>query len=327
MRTNLQINSLGIGATNRCNLNCPHCYSRPLPKLDMACQDTEEVLEKYPNTTKINFGTGESILNPDFIKIMQLCRQRNIKMALTTNSFTIHQLSDQHLSWFKDIDISLDFPCAKKHDPWRGQPGLFQSVIKSLDRCQKLKVDTSLALCLMNNNYQLLPEFRTILDRFNICLRLNIYKAAWTDKFSLNYDQFWEAMELLSKHFKLVSNSEPILSIITRDNLHGSPCGEKSARIHPDKTVVPCVYLRGKPMTCAQFNQLKKRIPRFCQKCKYVKSCQGGCLSRRILDNKPDQPDRYCPLSNHKDIPKLSFKRAKEKNFIHAGYLCTIIVK
>lgn len=327
MRTNLQVDSLGIGATNRCNLKCPHCYSRPLPKLEMTNQDIAEVLKKYPNTTKVNFGTGESILNPHFLKIMRLCRLQKIKMALTTNSFTVSKLSDKHLSWFNDIDLSLDFPNAKKHDRWRGQPGLFHEVMQSLKRCQRLKVKTSLALCLMNNNYQTLPEFKKILDKFNVCLRLNIYKAAWTDRFSLNYDQFWTAMELLLRNFKLVSNSEPILSIITKDNLFGSPCGEKSARIHPDRTVVPCVYLRGKSMTGYEFNRLKKKIPVFCKKCPYIKSCRGGCLSRRILDQSPEKPDRYCPFYNHRDLPKISFQRAREEDFIHAGYLCTIIVK
>lgn len=322
-----KIVALGVGITNKCQLNCPHCYSRPLAQLDMKPKDFWVLIKKYPNLKKINFGTGESILNPDFLKIMTICRQRRIAMALTTNGLTVKNLSDQHLRWFKDIDFSLDFPSAQQHDQWRGAPGLFAATLTGLQRCQKLGIKTSIVCCLMNNNYQYLAGFRQLLDQYHIYLRLNLYKSAWTKKFNLKYKEFWSAIKILAKNFVLVSNSEPILSVITDESSQGSPCGECSARIHPDKSITPCVYLQGQKISFKKFIKLKKFLPRVCGQCTLVTACRGGCLSRRILDQRINRPDAYCPLARHQPWPKITFKKELDKEFVHADYLCTLIVK
>ncbi len=163
---------MGIGITNKCNLNCPHCYSRPLPKLDLDPGEFLSIINSYPNLKHVNFGTGESILNPDFLKIIAICRKQGIKMALTTNGLTIKKMEDKHLAWFQDIDFFLDFPSAKLHDNWRCIPGLFKETIEGIERCQKLNINTSIACCLMNINYKYLPGFRRILDKYNVFLRL-----------------------------------------------------------------------------------------------------------------------------------------------------------
>lgn len=41
--------SIGIGITNRCNLRCPHCYSRSLKKLDLDLPQMEGILKRHPD--------------------------------------------------------------------------------------------------------------------------------------------------------------------------------------------------------------------------------------------------------------------------------------
>jgi len=101
---------------------------------DLGLADIKRILKLFPNLKKINFGTGESIFNKDFREIMDFFRKNNIQMALTTNGLTIEQLEDKYLSWFKDIDISIDFPNAKLHDKWRGQSGLFNLAIRGIEK-------------------------------------------------------------------------------------------------------------------------------------------------------------------------------------------------
>lgn len=321
------ISSLGIGLTNRCNLNCPHCYSRNMEKSELSLEDVEKILKIFPNLKKVNFGTGESILNRNFREIIDLLRKKNIQMALTTNGLTIDRLEDRYLSYFKDIDISIDFPNAKLHDEWRGCPGLFDLAVRGIEKCRKMKINTSIVMCLMNNNYKTLPQFRTLLKRYNIFLRINLYKPVDTKRYLLNYEEFWEAMKLLFENFELVSNSEPILSIITGDELAGSPCGTLSLRIHPNMVASACVYIDGQKVSARNFQKQKELIPKFCETCRFAQSCRGGCLGRRYLTLGIKKPDIYCPLFRGKQLPKIKFKKAKEKEFIHSSYLCTIIVK
>ncbi len=321
---NNSVTALGIGLTNKCNLNCPHCYSRNLAKTNMTIEDARVILNSFPNLKKVNFGTGENILNPSFHQIISLFENAGMALALTTNGLTISLLKDEDIKKFKDVDVSLDFPTEKLHDQWRGAPDTFNRAIDSLERCANLGVDTSIALALMNNNYQYLLQFRKIIDKFDICLRINIFKPVKNDRFELSYDQFWEAMKILSINFKLVSLSEPILSIITNSCAKGSPCGD-SLRIHPDLTITECVYLNPE---VKNFTKDKAKLPSFCQesKCRYIQSCQGGCFGRRILQNRRNLPDKYCPLYRNRPVPKIKFERAAKNDFIHSKYLCTFIV-
>jgi len=320
------VSTLGIGLTSRCNLNCPHCYSRKISQQDLNEETIEGILAKFPNLRKVNFGTGESILNKNFFSIVNLFVKKKIEMALTTNGLTVNKMSESLLKHFTDIDVSIDFPDAKQHDQWRGVPNLFLQALKSIETCQRLGINTSIATCLMNINYHYIAGFKPILDKYDVYLRFNLYKPVNTSRFMLNYQQFWEAIKIISENFQLVKNSEPILSIITRESGDGSPCGN-SLRIHPDLTITPCVYLDGKKVNYSSFLNYKSFIPNECKNCEFVSSCKGGCLGRRYLTVGATKPDIYCPIVRGKKIPKINFKKAKEKDFIHGGYLCTIILR
>ena len=296
---------------------------------DMSLNDIKGILKCFPNLEKINFGTGETILCPDFLEIMSFLKGNKIKMALTTNGLTVKYLDDKQIKNFKDVDVSIDFPTAEAHDGWRGIKGTFENAIKTIERCCNAGVDTSIAVALMNINYKHLPGFRLILDRFGISLRINIYKPVYTDEFELSYSQFWQSIRLLAENFKIVSVSEPILSAITDITSKGYHCGN-SLRIHPDLHVTACVYLDPRKAEIKKFNLCKAKPPQFCKKrrCPFLSKCQGGCLGRRILQNQNgvNGPDKYCPFVNNREVPNIHFEKSTSKTeFIHANYLCTII--
>jgi radical SAM protein with 4Fe4S-binding SPASM domain len=320
--------SLGIGLTSRCNLNCPHCYSKNLAKETLSLEMLKDVIKNFPNLKRVNFGTGESILNPEFTDIIDFFHGLKIKMALTTNGATINKLSEEYLKKLDEVDVSIDFPSAKEHDNWRGKAGLFSKAIKTIERCKRAGVEVSIAMVLMNHNYRKLKKFKKILDEYKVYLRVNLYKPINSDKYSLDYDEFWEAVKEIADNFTLVSCSEPVLSLIVPPamNIHGSPCGD-SVRLHPDLSISPCVYLDGNKFSLSEFNNLKKQTPAFCLECKFLENCRGGCLSRRILEGRVGQPDSYCPIYKGDNIPKIEFKKIKSKNFIHSNYLCTFILR
>jgi len=318
--------SLGIGITSLCNLDCPHCYSRKLVQKSISLQKFKKIINNFSNLKKVNFGTGESILNEDFRKIIDFLEKKNIEMALTSNGTSINLLEDIYLKKFKDIDISLDFPKAELHDRWKGNSGIFDSALRGIERCKKLNITVSIAMVLMNNNYRNLYDFRKLLDKYKIPLRINLYKPVYTKRYSLSYSEFWEAIKILAENFELISNSEPVLTLITKDKLSGSPCGN-SARLHPDGEITPCVYLAGKFSDFKKFRELKSLVPKECLNCIVADSCRGGCLGRRLLTYGQPKPDQYCPILNNKKMPKIRFKRAPKKDFVHSSYLCTIIVK
>lgn len=320
--------SIGIGLTNNCNLNCPHCYSRPMKKNNLALPQIEEIIKKYPQVRDINLGTGESILNPSFGAIVKYILTKGIHVGLTSNGKTVNEMDISILKMLKDVDISLDYANEKDHDAWRGAPGTFERALKALERCKEAGINTSIAMALMSVNYKELPKFREILNKFDCCLRINIYKPVGIENFSLSYEQFWDSIRMMADNFDLKSCSEPVLALIVPDmTTRGSPCGT-SIRIHPDGIETPCVYMDGEKIDKKQFNRMKKRVPKPCNSCGVKGKCMGGCLGRRILENRIDKPDRYCPIPLKLEVPKITFTYSQERGeFIHASYLCTIILR
>jgi radical SAM protein with 4Fe4S-binding SPASM domain len=320
------IKTIGIGLTNKCNLNCEHCYSRKMVEKEFDIKDANKILTTFPNLEFINFGTGESILNKQFKNIINLFYSKGIKMAITSNSLSINKMEENLLSKFEDVDISLDFPKAKLHDKWRCHPGLFKDVLNAIKKCKKFKINVSIVSVLMANNFNYFPGFKKILDKYNINLRINIYKPVNKDQFTPTYDQFWSAIKDISENFEVVSCSEPILALVWKNISNGSKCGN-SIRIHPDGELSSCVYIKNGESN-KKFNHDKKILPSLCKKCDFSDRCMGGCYGRRIAENRKNFPDLYCPFLYGKKKPTIRFKKHKQsKDLIHSNYLCTIILR
>ena len=50
------VESIGIDITNRCNLNCPHCYSRKLKKVDLSLKQVKKILDFFLISKKLILG-------------------------------------------------------------------------------------------------------------------------------------------------------------------------------------------------------------------------------------------------------------------------------
>ena len=354
--------SLGIGATANCNLNCGHCYSRPLRGHSLSLDEMMDLVDGK-RISSINFGTGENILNPDFPKMIDNLHERGIKLSVTSNGYTIIVLPDEQLQKFNDVDISLDFGNEESQNRFRkGRSWNF--VDKAIEKCQRLGVEFSITTALMNINYNEIPKLLRKAAEENCNLRTNVFKPvpkAGIFEYQLNYDQFWDAMRLLFTHGKMISCSEPIVNAMLDipPIVPQSPCGRESLRVHPNGEVVPCVYWidSEEPIEVADGREMPseywtkgsatiydlgksfgpafekesfskiRTIPKYClDNCDRVEVCGGGCASRRYLNGRLDEPDQYCPIYNRKEIPQIEVTKSKsEKDLMHSSYLCTLI--
>lgn len=328
--------TVGIGLTNRCNANCPHCYSRP----ENGYSDIEfDAIVKLVSTLpvrSVNFGTGESIFYSRFWELTERFYDAGIPMSLTSNGTTVSRAADNQLKRFHDIDFSLDFPDEVSNDHWRGE-GYFRQVLESAERCRDLGIDTSLVLCMMNSNYHLMKPMLELARNLGMSLRINIYKAVNSDSFKLSYEEFWQGIRDLAADGTFVSCSEPIVNAaMNRNNGHrGHPCGNDSFRIKPDGNIVACVYLSdsgvniGDMTADAEKNHdllhksIQLPLPGLCRECKLVEICGGGCASRRILGS-PNEPDEFCFVKKGDNVD-LNPRWAVSKGLIHEDYLCTMI--
>ena len=334
---------LGIGTTGRCNMNCRHCYSRQYNNFSLSLTDIKRIANSI-EIESVNFGTGENILNGEFLQIVKYLHERNIDLSLTANGYSILNMSDDFIKMFHDVDFSLEFPTRELQNGYRGHNS-WEMVCAGMKRCKALGIPFSIATVLMRSNSEHIVEFYDLIKEYDCFLRINIIKCNSSNKDEnlmneLSYDLFWQSIKNIFKKFKLVSCSEPILKAALKLNSGiGVPCGKSSIRIQPDGSLLPCVYWGYSEQRIEDLEQNGEKVllspefiasqivPDACRGCEYVTLCGGGCASRRKLDKGLNNPDPFCPMARGEKFPEITYTLNKNQvDLIHSSYLCTIIL-
>lgn len=329
--------SVGIGLTNNCNLHCAHCYRDQGNIYNLSFEDIKKVCDSL-EIGSIGFGTGENGLNPQYLEIVEYLRARGIRLTLASNGYTISITPDEMLTYFRDVEFSIDFPDQKRQDAFRGD-GNWETIMKSIERCARLGVKVSILAVLMNVNYKDQGRLAKLAASLGADFRINVYQPMFTEKYLLSYDQYWEAYRILFDQSEIISVTEPLVNtFLGLGNGSGTPCGGSSIRITPDRRLKPCVYWPESDLTIKDLVEKKETVfqtplfqdthktPQFCLGCEHVKSCGGGCAARRILRGRPDEPDEYCPVVRGDKI-QLNPQPSSAERPLRTGSICTTIVK
>lgn len=329
--------SLGIGLTSDCDLSCAHCYRDKDHVYNLTLDDIKQVCESI-EISSIGFGTGENGLNPEYFEILEYLNDKQIKLTLASNGYTLSITPDDVLKYFGDVEFSVDFPDQERHDKFRGK-GNWKTIMESIARCRRLGIRVSILAVLMNLNCDELGKIAKLAASFDAEFRANVYQPKYTQEFMPSFDQYWRAFETLFANSEIISVTEPLVNtFLGLNNLNGTPCGGRSMRITPDRLIKACVYwpysdltiedLVDKKSAIFQSSQFKQthNIPQFCLDCEYLNNCGGGCAARRILRGQFENPDEYCPIFKKKTI-HLEGQLSVAAKPLRAGSICTTIVR
>ena len=123
--------------TNRCNLNCLHCYSKSgLDATDTL--STELIFETLPKLKETGvkfliFSGGEPLTRKDIYDIADECKRLGIITYLSTNGLYVGKNNAQKiLDTFNYIGISIDGD-EQSHDYFRGLKGSFKESLKAVE--------------------------------------------------------------------------------------------------------------------------------------------------------------------------------------------------
>jgi len=329
--------SVGIGLTNNCNLHCAHCYRDQDQIYNLTLEDIEKICDSL-EISSIGFGTGENGLNPQYLEIIDYLKGRGIKLTLASNGYTLSITPDEMLSYFGDVEFSIDFPDQRRQDEFRGE-GNWQTIMSSIERCARLGVKVSILAVLMNVNFKDQGQIAKLAASLGADFRVNVYQPMYTDKFMLSFDQYWEAYQMLFDETEIISVTEPLVNtFLGLGNGNGTPCGGSSIRITPDRRLKPCVYWPESDLTIEDLVEKREDVfqtplfndthntPQFCLSCEYVNSCGGGCAARRVLRGRPNEPDEYCPVVRGKKT-QLHSQLSSAERPLRTGSICTTIVR
>lgn len=353
--------NVGWGITNSCNMNCKFCYSKDTrhSTSDTNLKDWIKFIdENHEYIDSINYGTGENAISDDFFKFILYVRNNypNITQSLTSNGFIYERVSknpelhDIYKKCIDEIDVSLDFAVADKHNYFRGQAKAYDWAIDTLKMLQKDRKTSTIVFVGFEETmtHENIDGLFEIAKKYDALVRLNIYRPVSDSeeinkKFILSYKTLIDAIEYIYKNYKIVTLSDVLLgNIYTRRQDIKENTGIDSIRILPDGSICPSTYLitenyRNK-YNIKQENILSKiefeefieaPIPKKCDNCVIKDKCRGGVYDRRMLWYKTlNERDPYCPFENNDDLKKEQFKFLKRKRVsVHDGYLPTMFFK
>ena len=349
---------IGWGFTATCNMNCSFCYSKS------ARENSEDVsLETATNFIKknhtfiesINYGTGECTLSKNWFSLINYIRQNypSIQQAITTNGSLSHTLGDKSnqdifSKSIDEVDVSLDFADASKHNAMRNHPLAFDWVLKTLEICKKKQKLTTIVVLGIDKTLEIknLNDIFNLAAKYNAFVRINICRPTAPGKINPpSYKNVMAALTWVLNNHKVVSLCDPLFGSIYQpleNNIEAT--GITSLRILPNGYISPSTYLVTKEWFAGNINndiclhdlkffesfqKIENRIiPTSCKNCMLVQNCQGGAIDRRYLHyNTFIERDPYCPLRHNEELQQFakintySYERPK----IHDGYLPTLI--
>ena len=215
--------NIGWGITNACNMNCKFCYSKDTRHntKDIGIKDwIKFVDENHEHIDSINYGTGENVISDDFFEFISYVRKNypTITQSLTSNGYIYERVSKNpklykiYKECIDEIDVSLDFAVAEKHNWFRGQLKAYDWAINTLKMLKEDNKTSTIVFVGFEETMQSenIDGLFKIAKEYDALVRLNIYRPVSeskeiNDKFILSYKTLIEAIEYISKNYHVVA--------------------------------------------------------------------------------------------------------------------------
>lgn len=150
----LNLKSIYIEITNKCNLYCKHCYNASGIQNDMYLDShvIERIYQEFHNQKikHIALSGGEPFLHPDIINILTFSRKFNIETQLVSNGVYIGRYYNEIVdNPYLTLQLSLD-GIGETHNQLRGD-NVFELVDRNLHELKDTK-NYKIIKCTLNKN-------------------------------------------------------------------------------------------------------------------------------------------------------------------------------
>lgn len=241
--------------TQRCQLECVHCYTNSSPHLpkdgELSVERWIQLVDEFADNggQKILFTGGEALFYTGCIDIMRRAHDRGLEVTLFSNGISIPKYMNDLKEVVDIVQISVDGPDAESHDAIRG-PDSFRKAMRAIQMLLDAGIKTRVSTTIMTNNWpaikHALPGF---IGRFeNTDLSFRISYGAMSHGRGENLDHSLDGNEVrrfvdeLLTRVKTTENREEGPNVIQKI----SGCGyAEQLVIAPDGVVYPCHLMSG----------------------------------------------------------------------------------
>ena len=152
-----------FNCTNRCNLNCVHCYSGSSATETSDELTTAQVKKLLAGLADVKspvvlFSGGEPLLREDLFELLSEANNRGLRTVLSTNGTLISsdiakRLAEKSVSY---IGISIDGN-ESFHDSFRKSGGSFEAALAGIKNCTTAGIRTGLRFTITKQNANYVP--------------------------------------------------------------------------------------------------------------------------------------------------------------------------
>lgn len=282
---------LELQITDRCNLQCRHCYLGEGSHQDLSVKQIQKVLEEFEEMQglRLLLSGGEPLLHPHFWDINDILRNYAFRSVLLSNGTLMTEEVAKRLR-VHEVQISLD-GMQEGHESLRGK-GTFEKTMMAMDHLQKANLRVSVATMIHRRNLSEFDQLASLLESKNI-EEWNVDVPCVEGRLRTNQDLWVSPSE--ASHF---------LSYGYGGGFHGSTnnstCGAHLCAIMTNGTICKCGLFSQEPASSIEEGLRTGwvRIPSIplkdltC-KCPVVEECRGGCRYRAKIQGDVFQPDLF----------------------------------
>ena len=220
--------------TQRCNLNCIHCYARADSKIYSNELSTEQGKDLIKSLAKFNvpvllFSGGEPLMRKDLFELAALAKDLGLRIVLSTNGTLINRETAEKLkkTGFSYVGISVD-GMKKTNDHFRALDGAFDAALRGIRNCLDSEVRTGLRFTLTKHNLSDAYMMFDLVEKEKIprvCFYHLVYSGRGSDMVQndLTHEETRTFMDHLFRKVENTDLNDRNVEILTVDNHSDAP--------------------------------------------------------------------------------------------------------
>ncbi len=282
---------LELQITNRCNLQCRHCYIAEASRQDLSKKQMRRVFDEFEEIQglRLLLSGGEPLLHPHFWEINDLLPKYAFRTILLSNGILVDREVAKRLR-VHEVQISLD-GMKEGHESLRGK-ATFEKTLMAIDHLQEADIRVSIATMIHRKNLAEFDRMASLLQSKNI-EEWNVDVPCLEGRLKIN-QEFWVTP----------AEAGRFLSYGYGGGFHGSAknstCGAHLCAIIPNGAVCKCGLFSQEPVGSIEegLRTCWARLPRIALKdlaceCPVMEECRGGCRYRAKIQSDLLQPDLF----------------------------------
>lgn len=149
--------------TNRCNLNCRHCYIQPRKyhgRDELTPYERKTIAKKLieGNVFSVLFTGGECLLLPDTVDLMRMLFDEGMELKIFTNALLVPRYLGSLLSMKDRLVVNVSVDGDREHHELVRGPNTFAPTLRAIEQLTRAGVKVVTNTVLTRLNFRSLPQ-------------------------------------------------------------------------------------------------------------------------------------------------------------------------